>query len=439
MKKFCSLSYVQLLFCLILSGIIVGCASLEEQKRIAECKARNSYNDGRSDAVNGLKSRFHFYNNRCEQYGVSLNENLYIKGYKKGIKKFCTYESAYQFGLKAGKYKNTCTTNKENFLKGYNEGDKECLYEAGYKDAVQGEKNNYAESSCVKISARPGQKQYIKGRAAGLKEFCAYKSAYQWGLNRRTYKGTCPAKKRAAFLKGYRAGDKKCLYEEGYSSAIRGETENFIRSACLKLLPHLSQTQYREGYRAGLKVFCVYKSGYQFGRQGNSYHNICPKNTEDKFFQGYQLGKKEYDAEKRHREKLEMERQRIAAERERAEAERAKAQALRDQAEAEWAKAQAIKDQTQVEWAKTRAIEEQTDTIKTQGYLHGHQLCNYRSDCHTGGKCVYISTIGERACRYNAANPNRAQGYELCHYNSDCHSGGRCVYISTLEEYACRY
>jgi len=111
MKEFFSLSCVKPLFCLLLSVIIVGCASLEERKRIAECRASSSYNDGLSDAMNGLKSRFQFYNNRCEQYGVSLNENLYIKGYKKGIKKFCTYKSAYQFGLKAGKYKNTCTAN----------------------------------------------------------------------------------------------------------------------------------------------------------------------------------------------------------------------------------------------------------------------------------------------------------------------------------------
>jgi len=338
MKKFCFLPWVQLFFYLLLSGVIVGCTSLAERQRIAECKARNPYHDGHSDAMSGLKSRFQFYNNRCKQYGVSLNENLYIKGYKKGIEKFCTYKSAYQFGLKAGKYKNTCTTNEEDFLKGYHEGDKKCLYSTGYKDAVQGEKNNYAQSSCLKISAKPGQKQYIKGRTAGLKEFCTYKSAYQWGLNSRTYKETCPANKRATFLKGYRAGDKKCLYEEGYSSAIRGKTENFIRSACLKLSPKFSQMQYKEGRRAGLKVFCTYKSGYQFGRQGNDYNNTCPKNTEDKFFQAYQLGKKEYDTEKRHQEKLEMERQRIAAERERARMER-------QRIATEWATAQAIKNQ----------------------------------------------------------------------------------------------
>ena len=179
------------------------------------------------------------------------------------------------------------------------------------------------------------------------------------------------------------------------------------------------------GFRAGLKVFCTYKSGYQFGHEGNNYNNICPKKTEEQFFKAYTLGKKEYEEEKRHQEKLEIERQRIAAERERAEAERAKAQALRNQAEAEWAKVQAIQNQT--------------DAIKSQGYLQGRQLCNYNSDCHSGGRCTYISTIGEHACRYNATHPNRGRAYQLCNYNSDCHSGGRCVYISTLEKYACRY
>jgi len=82
MQKFFSLSCVQLSFYLFLSVIIVGCTSLEERKRIAECKARNSYNDGHSDAMSGLKSRFQFYNNRCEQYGVRINHSLYTKGYE---------------------------------------------------------------------------------------------------------------------------------------------------------------------------------------------------------------------------------------------------------------------------------------------------------------------------------------------------------------------
>ena len=386
-----------------------------------------------------MKSHFQFHNSRCEQYGVSLNENQYIKGYKTGIKKFCTYNSAYQFGLKAGKYKNTCLANKKDFLKGYHEGDKKCLYEAGYKDAVNGEKENYAKSSCLKLSAKPGQKHYIKGRTAGLKEFCTYKSGYQWGLHSQIYKDTCPAKTRIGFLRGYRAGDKKCLYEAGYKDAVNGKRENYAKSSCLKLSAKLAQKQYITGRTAGLKEFCTYKSGYQFGRQGNNYNNTCPKKMENQFFQGYRLGKTEYDTEKRHQEKMAMERQRIAAERQRAAAERAKAQALRDQAEAEWAKAQAIKDQTQVEWAKTQAIEEQTDAIKKQGYSHGYQLCNYKSDCHSGGRCVYISTIKEYACRYNVDSPNRGRAYQPCNYKSDCHSGGRCVYISTIKEYACRY
>ena len=436
MRKLFSLPLTQYL-CLL--GIIFGCTSLEERLRVSECKARNSYNDGYSDATNGSESQFHIYNNKCEQYGVSLNQNLYIKGYKKGIGVFCTYKSGYQFGLKAGKYKNTCPINKEEFLKGYNEGDEKCLYEAGYNDAIKGNKNSHAQSSCLKLSPKLSHKQYVKGWKNGLKIFCTYKSGYQWGLNRRAYNNTCSSKRRASFLKGYRAGDKKCLYEEGYRDAISGKTGKFTKSNCLKLSSKFSQEQYMQGRRAGLKIFCTYKSGYQFGRAGHSYYNTCSKKNEGKFFQGYTLGKKEYNVEKRHQEKLEMERERIAVERARAAAERAKAQALKDQAAAEWVKAQAIKNQTAVEWAKTQAIEEQTDAMRSQEKLQGYQLCNYNSDCHSGGKCTYISAFNEYACRYNIKHPAGMRGYQLCNYNSDCHSGGRCSYISTLGKYACRY
>ena len=160
MKNFSS--YKRLYLCLLLSSGLFSCTSLEEQTRIAECKARNSHNDGYSDATNGFKSRFQIYNKRCEPYGVSLNKNLYVKGYKKGIKAFCTHKGGYQLGLKAGKYKNTCPINKEEFLKGYNEGDEKCLYKAGYNDAVEGRKNSYEKSSCLKTFTSTQSKALCK-------------------------------------------------------------------------------------------------------------------------------------------------------------------------------------------------------------------------------------------------------------------------------------
>ena len=463
-------SYIKPYFYLIfMSTLIVGCTSLEERLKKSECKSRNSYNDGYSDAINGYpKSRFQIYNNKCEQHGVSLNQGLYIKGYRKGINIFCTYKRGYEFAVKAKKYQNTCSMKKEEFLKGYQEGDKQCLFSSGYTNAINGNKDSYSQNTCLKLSPKLSQKQYAEGRKAGLKKFCTYKSGYQWGLNRQPYnkicpaktsflkgyragdrkclyeagykdaingetdqysrsiclklspkfsykqykKGRraglkkfctyksgyqlglnrqpynkiCPAKSKATFLKGYRAGDRKCLYEAGYKDAITGETDQYSRSICLKLSPKFSQKQYAQGRRAGLKEFCTYKSGYQWGLSGSYYLNTCPKNLESKFFQGYTVGKKEYSAEKRHQEKMQMEQNRVSAERERAAAERAKAQALRDQADAEWAKA--------------RAIREQTDAIQDQKMYEGYQLCNYDSECHSGGKCVYITTIREYACRY---------------------------------------
>jgi hypothetical protein len=52
---------------------------------------------------------------------------------------------------------------------------------------------------------------------------------------------------------------------------------------------------YVDGYADGAKKFCNYEFGIEWGRQGKSYSNICPKNLENKFLEGYAKGRQEFD------------------------------------------------------------------------------------------------------------------------------------------------
>ena len=278
-------------FCLLSLGIVIGCTSVEERMGAEKCKARNSHTDGYNDAMSGYKkSHFHVYNNRCNQYGVSLNQNLYIQGYTKGIKAFCTYEGGYKLALKGAKYQKNCSTKEKDFLKGYHEGDKKCLYEAGYSHANEGKTSSFPSAKCLKISKDQSEKEYTKGWKAGLKNFCSYDKGYYFGLKAKPYLEMCPRDNSVDFSKGYRAGDKKCLYEDGYSLAINGKKPSFSTSRCLKLLKTHSRKEYIKGRNAGLKAFCTYDKGFDFGLKGKKYLYICPKKRAETFLKGYRAG-----------------------------------------------------------------------------------------------------------------------------------------------------
>ena len=282
---------IKLYLCVLLPGIMIGCTSLEEKRKAEKCKIRNSHTDGYNDAMSGhKKSHFHVYNNRCKPYGVILNQNLYIKGYKKGIKAFCTYEGGYQLALKGKKYQKNCSTKEQDFLKGYHEGDKKCLYEAGYSHANEGKTSSFPSAKCLKLSKDQSEKEYTKGWKAGLKNFCSYDKGYDFGLKAKPYLEICPRDNSVDFFKGYKAGDKKCLYEDGYSLAINGKKPSFSTSRCLKLSKTHSRKEYLKGRNTGLKVFCTYDKGYDFGLKGKKYLYTCPKKRAETFLKGYRAG-----------------------------------------------------------------------------------------------------------------------------------------------------
>ena len=348
------------------------------------------YESGHFQAMKGKKSSFP--NSKCLNLSKDKSEKEYVKGWTAGLKTFCSYERGYEFGLNEKKYLDICPRdNSVDFLKGYKAGDKKCSYELGYSQAMNGKKPSFSTSGCLKLSVTQSRKEYVKGRAAGLKMFCTYNKGHEFGMKSKKYLYTCPKKSSEAFLKGYRAGDRKCLYESGYSQAVAGGQDSFSASGCLKLSKTQSQREYTKGRNAGLKVFCTYRSGYNLGLNNDYYQNICPKKLEPNFFKGYTLGLQEYKADQRQKELLAIEQARIAVERERTQ----------QMWNIEQEKIAAEKERTQqlldIEKQRIRGQENvRRDLLNSQ-----MQRCEFNSDCQEDGYCRYNFRLKDHVCKYD--------------------------------------
>ena len=86
----------------------------------------------------------------------------------------------------------------------------------------------------------------------------------------------------------------------GANDASQGQkTSRFFvhQKACKRynILP--DQAQYIEGYRRGLLKYCTPTNGFNVGRNGYTYQNICPSDAEAQFMRGYERGKNLHDIE----------------------------------------------------------------------------------------------------------------------------------------------
>lgn len=111
----------------------------------------------------------------------------------------------------------------------------------------------------------------------------------------------------------------------GLKAGKRGESKEHYAKVEIKCSQYgilSNKDQYNKGRRAGLKLFCTYESGRQFGYMNNAYSAACPEKLERDFLRGYNLGKSEYlrdEQEKalaKQREKQEAELRRMREEQE---------------------------------------------------------------------------------------------------------------------------
>ena len=341
------------------------------------CRSVNAYKMGAREAEQGKTSaQFKKLAKECRDYDIPLDIKKYQAGRAKGLKVFCSKDKGYEWGLKGKKYLNICSDKKleEEFLKGYGEGDKKCLYEAGYSDSEDGGKRKFASSKCQKLSKKAGEnkKQYEKGYNKGLSAFCVYKRGYEEGLEGQLYHKICPKNLEAQFLKGYREGDKKCLYEEGLLHGRNGELSSAFSSVKCQKMSSLTVNKkwYDKGRSEGLKLFCTYKEGYNLGIKNRIYNNVCPKALEPDFFKGYSYGLEEYKKAQRQQELIAIERRKLELEQQR------------------------IDNERRAEEQRLELEREKLDQERKRPY----QLCKYDSDCNAGGECKYNYRLKDYVC-----------------------------------------
>ncbi len=110
-----------LLFVVFLVG---GCVSTTRQMSESECRYASWYDLGLRDATLGQPwTLFNNYVSACSRYGVHPDRDAYMRGWKEGIKIYCTYEHGFEEGRLGKTYMYVCPPNLEtNFMRGYQKG-----------------------------------------------------------------------------------------------------------------------------------------------------------------------------------------------------------------------------------------------------------------------------------------------------------------------------
>lgn len=100
--------------------VLASCASLQPE----ECKTANWEQLGYADAMKGSDSLLTSYGQDCGKVGITPNKWLYLQGYGRGEKAFCTYDNGKAVGRRGPFHGKMCDKPglEEPFNKGYREG-----------------------------------------------------------------------------------------------------------------------------------------------------------------------------------------------------------------------------------------------------------------------------------------------------------------------------
>lgn len=100
--------------------------------------------------------------------------------------------------------------------------------------------------------------------------------------------------------------EKRQWTKQGMEDALGGFPKTHYENqklACSKYNIKVNKHRYLIGYYKGLKSFCTFKGGYEFGLLNKKYDGACPKENENEFFKGYASGKQQAMADKILKEK----------------------------------------------------------------------------------------------------------------------------------------
>ena len=99
--------------------IVSGCSSISQE----ECQEGNWYSLGLRDGSSGKRAlKDNVYQKSCSEYNVKVDREKYAKGFRIGLKKYCTYENGKVLGEEGSQKHKLCTKVSHSFTKGYADG-----------------------------------------------------------------------------------------------------------------------------------------------------------------------------------------------------------------------------------------------------------------------------------------------------------------------------
>ncbi|MBY0422343.1 MAG: DUF2799 domain-containing protein, partial [Parvularculaceae bacterium] len=88
----------------------------------------------------------------------------------------------------------------------------------------------------------------------------------------------------------------------GERDGLYGESQKKYeerRAQCSKYGYETATDDYARGRDRGLRTYCTPQAGFDAGRNGRPYNNVCPPELESAFLSEYQIGRRLYDLTER--------------------------------------------------------------------------------------------------------------------------------------------
>lgn len=223
----------------ILLGLsLAGCSSMSE----SECKTANWAQVGQRDGERGYgSSRIDSHRKACTEFGINVNDALYMSGYNRGLKVYC--EQAGTKDGREGKAKqapSSCSSFTALYATGYKVGWREYCTAQGAAAGQKADKKMGA-ASCH------GTREFNAGFQDGMKTYCTPENAQNLGATGAAHQGRlCPRSLRTAFLKAYSTGaETYCTKQNGFELAKAGQEHR--PQACPKLMRRNFEMAYKKG------------------------------------------------------------------------------------------------------------------------------------------------------------------------------------------------
>ena len=113
-------SMIKSMCLVLLSVLMVGCATLNED----ECYAADWYEIGYSDGVKGQPDSYlEKHRKACAKHGVRANLDDWLAGREAGLRRYCTAQRGYEEGVNNRAYHGVCAgRSADEFLRAYEQG-----------------------------------------------------------------------------------------------------------------------------------------------------------------------------------------------------------------------------------------------------------------------------------------------------------------------------